>query len=95
VHTFEERYEWDQKKADTNLDKHGVDFVDATGAFGDPYSLILSDDHPDEERYAILGMDAIGRLVVVVYTWRGDLVRVISARKATTTEARLYASKKQ
>lgn len=41
VHTFEENYEWDQKKADGNLAKHGIDFVDATAAFSDPNSLIL------------------------------------------------------
>jgi uncharacterized DUF497 family protein len=52
----------------------------------------LHDDHPDEERYVVLGMDAIGRLVVVAYTWREDIVRVISARKATNPEARLYAA---
>ena len=91
VHTFEEYYEWDAKKSAANLAKHGVAFSDAADVFEDPRAVMLSDDHPDEERYAVLGMDSLARLVVVVYTWRGEAVRLISARKATSTEARIYA----
>ncbi len=50
----------------------------------------MPDDTTPEERYDTLGMDAMGRLLVVVYTWRGDRIRIISARKATKTEHRNY-----
>lgn len=92
VHTFEERYEWDTKKSTANLAKHGVDFADATDVFSDSNAITLYDEHPEEERYVMLGMDRLLRIIVVVFTHRDDIVRLISARKATTTEARLYAA---
>ena len=85
-------FEWDEKKAQANLAKHGIDFGDVTGVFFDTRAITLEDPHPGEERYALLGIDAAGRLVVVVYTWRGENVRIISARKATRTEERQYAA---
>lgn len=87
-----DKFEWDDGKAAANLAKHGVDFADAIDAFADPQAIVLLDDSGDEERYVILGHDGLVRLVAVVYTWRGDVVRIISARKATRTEARLYAA---
>ncbi|HEX6746850.1 MAG TPA: BrnT family toxin [Longimicrobium sp.] len=93
MHTFgEAEFEWDDGKAAVNLAKHGVDIADALFVFDDPRAITLGDDHPGEERYVTFGMDALGRLVGVAYTWRGDAVRIISARKATRTEARLYAA---
>ena len=84
-------YEWDPHKAERNYWKHGVRFADATSAFADPAAITIEDDCRDEERYAIIGHDGDGRLLVVIFTWRGeDLVRLISARRATRAEARNY-----
>ena len=83
-------YEWDPAKASSNLEKHGVDFADAVIALEDENALSMADDHPDEERFVAMGIDALGRVLVVVYTWRDERVRVISARTATPRERRLY-----
>jgi len=85
-------YLWDDAKAQANLAKHGVDFADAVEALFDERAVTVGDDHSSEERYVTLGLDARGRLVAVVYAWRGKSIRVISARKATRNEARLYAA---
>jgi uncharacterized DUF497 family protein len=84
------RFQWDPGKARTNLRKHGVDFADAVGAFEDPLALTLNDPHPSEDRYLTLGIDLLGRITVVNWTWRDDEIRVISARKATRPELRSY-----
>ncbi|NJP21027.1 MAG: BrnT family toxin [Hydrococcus sp. CRU_1_1] len=73
-----------------NLQKHGVDFADAVSIFADPAALTIMDEHPDEDRFVTLGMNAFGQLLVVVYTWRGDNIRIISARQATKSERRQY-----
>lgn len=82
--------EWDRKKADANRVKHGVDFADAATVLTDDLALTRPDDSPDQERFVTLGMDALGRVLVVVYAWQGDEVRLISARKATPSERRQY-----
>lgn len=78
--------DWDPEKAAVNLRKHGVDFADAETALRDEMALTVRDDDPEEERFVTLGMDALGRLLVVVYEWRDDDVRLISARKANPSE---------
>ena len=83
-------YEWDESKARANLRDHSIDFADAATVFDDDLALTVPDDTTPEERYDTLGMDAMGRLLVVVYTWRGDRIRIISARKVTKTEHRNY-----
>jgi hypothetical protein len=83
-------YEWDESKARANLRDHSIDFADAATVFDDDLALTVPDDTTPEERCDTLGMDAMGRLLVVVYTWRGDRIRIISARKATKTEHRNY-----
>jgi len=86
------RYEWNDAKAAANLKKHRVRFADAVAVFGDESALTIEDPHPDEERYVTMGMDAFGRVLVVVYTWRGGgTIRVISARRATRQEQDQYA----
>ena len=81
--------EWDASKAASNLKNHGVDFADAASVLLDDMALTILDDSVDEEdRFVTLGVDALGRLLVVVYTWRGDILRLISARPATTGERR-------
>lgn len=84
-------FEWDWRKARANLAKHGVRFEDAVGALFDEWGVTVEDDHAGEERCITVGMDKSGMLVVVVYTWRGDSIRLISARRATRTEAHWYA----
>ena len=74
------RYEWDEAKAESNRTKHGVDFADAVILFDDPSALTKLDGFSDEERYIIAGMASGGRLLVAVYTWKGDdTFRIISA----------------
>ena len=87
--------EWDPNKAASNLEKHGVDFADASSVLLDERALTILDDSVDEEdRFVTLGMDALGRLLVVVYAWRGDTLSLISARPATTGERERYESKR-
>ena len=83
-------YEWDADKAKSNKEKHDIEFADSTSALEDPNAITLADDNPDEERFITIGMDSLGRIVVVVYTYRGAVIRIISARKATPRERKQY-----
>ena len=84
-------YEWDPAKARANFDKHGVRFADAATVLEDDLALTMHDPFSDdEERWITLGRDAAGRLLVVVYTYRADRVRLISARHATAREEKQY-----
>jgi uncharacterized DUF497 family protein len=88
-------YQWDREKAGINLKKHAVDFADAVGVFEDPLALTIDDPHsPDEPRWLTLGADFEGRILVVVYTYRGEAIRLISARKATKRERDSYEDKR-
>jgi uncharacterized protein len=84
------KYQWDLEKAKSNYKKHGVYFSDAVSVFSDDHALTIEDDYPDEQRFTTLGMDLFGRVLVVIYTWRGDDIRIISARKATPSERKQY-----
>jgi uncharacterized DUF497 family protein len=86
--------EWDPEKAAENLRKHGVDFADAATVLSDEMALTRSEEGTDESRSVTLGMDALGRVLVVVYTWREEAVRMISARRATRSERRAYEAKR-
>ena len=86
--------QWDEDKAAANQRKHGVDFADAATALEDEEALTMPEDDPNEDRWVTLGMDALGRVLVVAYTWRDDEPRLISARKANRTERRQYESKR-
>ncbi len=83
-------FEWDPTKAASNVHKHGIRFADAVAVLEDDRAITVSDDSTDEQRWATIGMDAVGRIVVVVYTWRGESIRIISARQATQREGRQY-----
>jgi hypothetical protein len=85
-------FEWDARKAKQNLKKHGVSFEEATTVFGDPLSRTIADPlHSiDEDRFVILGESHALRLLVVVFTERGENIRIISARNATRRERRDY-----
>lgn len=85
-------FEWDRSKATQNETKHGVSFADTFSVFEDPDALTLDQLVSGEERHVTIGMDAFGRVLVVVYTWRGDNIRIISARKAVRSEVRQYES---
>ena len=84
-------FEWDQAKAAANYKKHGVRFEHAVGAFEDPFALIELDESEEhgEDRFLLTGR-AAGGILVVVYTERGERVRIISAREATEYERRNY-----
>ena len=83
--------EWDPAKARANFTKHGVRLADAVTALEDDSALTIRDlSLEGEERWVTMGLDASGRLLVVVYTWRGERVRLISARQATPHERRQY-----
>jgi hypothetical protein len=60
----------------------------------DGFALTVAEDDPREERFVTMGAETLGRVLVVVYTWRGGRVRLISARKATPTERRQYEGEK-
>ena len=86
------RFEWDDEKAQANIEKHGVTFGEATEVFYDPNALEDYDpEHSDEEeRFFIIGMSS-RRLLYVVYAERaGDAVRIISARKADRAKQENY-----
>jgi uncharacterized protein len=83
-------YQWDHNKAKSNLQKHDVDFADAATVFSDDFALTIEDDDPDEDRFITIGLDALGRVLVVVFTWRGEDIRLITARKATRQEQKQY-----
>lgn len=83
--------EFDPDKAAANLRKHGVSFADAATVLNDPEALIAEDDSESEARYLAVGMDASGRVLTVVYTLRGERIRLISARRATAREKAAYA----
>lgn len=85
-------FEWDQKKAASNLSKHGVSFEEAKTVFDDPLYIDLYDpDHSaNEDRYIIVGESQRGRLIIVSYTEKGNFTRLISAREATFRERKVY-----
>ena len=86
-------YHWHREKARRNLEKHGVSFAEAAGAFNDPMGLDASDDAHSwhEMRRLRLAKSQGGRVLVVAYTMRGTAVRIISARLASRKERARYA----
>lgn len=88
------RFAWDGRKAEANRRKHGVSFGEAVSVFADPDARLTSDlDHSEgEDRFVILGLSAMLRLLLVCHCYREHDVeiRLISARKATKAEERQY-----
>jgi len=86
------RFEWDGRKANDNLARHGVSFGEALTVFGDPLGRITDDPRHSEaeERFVLLGQSAQRRMLVVMFTERGDAIRLISARRAARRERRRY-----
>jgi uncharacterized protein len=85
--------EWDWSKAAANLKKHGVNFADAATVLHDEQAITVRDDEGGEERYVTIGLDALGNVLVVVYAWRGERPRRISARRAEPRERKQYEVK--
>lgn len=85
-------FEWDEEKAESNHHKHGVSFDEAKTVFGDPLSITIGDvrHSGSEGRYIDVGLSSEGRLLVVVYTERGEAIRLISSRDATRAERKIY-----
>lgn len=86
-------FEWDSKKAESNLDKHGVSFDEAKTVFSDDYARLIPDpDHSaGEERFILLGASIHSRLVVVCHVEISEsLIRIISAREADKIERQIY-----
>ncbi|MGD1867796.1 MAG: BrnT family toxin [Phormidesmis sp.] len=91
------KFEWNPKKAAINQQKHNISFRDATTVFKDPLSITFPDKHHSigESRYVIIGMSALGNVLIVSHTDRDDKTRIISARKATRQERRFYESESE
>jgi uncharacterized protein len=85
-------FEWDKEKAKNNIKKHKISFEEAKTIFYDPFIMIFHDpDHSNfEHRYITLAISSKGRVLVVVYTERNSNIRIISCRKATRNERRIY-----
>jgi uncharacterized protein len=85
-----------ESKAGINFRKHGVRIPEAIPVFDDPYAITITDEQsdPGEPRFVTLGIGAAGRLLVVVYTWRGENIRIISVRPAETHEREEYEAER-
>jgi len=85
-------FEWDPRKAEINLRKHGVSFTEAGTVFGDELAITIPD--PDysksEDRYITIGWSGRGKLLMVSHTDRGEYIRIISARELTPRERKAY-----
>jgi uncharacterized protein len=88
------RFEWDSEKAKSNADKHGVTFDEAVLVFDDPQAIIRMDGRfaYGEERFVIIGSSGI-RVLAVAHTERDEVIRIISARRATRQEVNAYAQR--
>jgi uncharacterized DUF497 family protein len=88
------RFEWDPDKAASNLAKHGVSFEEASTVFGDALATTTADPEHSlgEQRFLTTGLSTQGRLLVVWHTDRGESIRIVGVREATTRERRIYES---
>jgi hypothetical protein len=88
------RYDWDQSKAESNAKKHGVRFPEAVVALEDEGSITIEDpDAVGEERFVSIGSDDSGRILVTIFAYRGDIIRIISSRKASKAERIPYENR--
>ena len=90
-------FEWDERKSVVNKKKHGVSFDEASTVFSDEQALVIADDEHSEveDRFVILGLSSMLRILVVCHCYRtgGDVIRIISARKADRGERAEYAKR--
>ena len=82
-------FEWDERKRRSNLEKHGLDFIDVSAVFEDPHVVVPSVHKSEEERFLAIGL-LEGRYVTVVYTVRAEAMRIISFRRARHEEREKY-----
>ena len=92
------QFEWDSAKATANLRKHGVSFEEAQSVFHDEFAVQFFDEEHSagEERFLLLGISITAQLLLVCHCEResGDIIRIISARKATKRESAVYGSER-
>lgn len=94
------KFEWDKRKEEANIQKHNISFDQASLVFADPFALSLFDvqHSKDEDRWVLLGQTLGNVVLVVVHTFRNEdgieIVRIISARKATKNEKKSYENRK-
>ncbi|HER19539.1 MAG TPA: BrnT family toxin [Chromatiales bacterium] len=86
--------EWDEGKAESNRRKHGIDFEDAATVLNDDLAVTVRDEREPETRFVVIGSDILNRVLVVVLTWRGHRVRIISARRASRRERKTYQERR-
>ncbi|MBI5876619.1 MAG: BrnT family toxin [Chloroflexi bacterium] len=86
------QFEWDPQKAAVNERKHGVTFLEGASVFGDPLAHLVNDpDHSQtEDRFLLIGMSSLHRLLIVAFVDHDDTVRIISARTVTGAEREAY-----
>ena len=84
------KYQWDKNKSTSNLQKHGIEFADAVSVFSDELAITIPENRFDEERFVTIGTDIFGRISVIVFTWRSEEIRLISARLAERRERKQY-----
>ncbi len=85
------RFEWDPAKAASNASKHGVRFSEAAIALQDDGAVTISDpDSESEERFVSVGVDDRGRVLVTIFTYREDAIRIVSSRRASKQERKIY-----
>ncbi len=88
------KFEWDNNKAQINIEKHGISFDEASTVFADEDAVLFDDPGHSaaEERFMLLGMSSQAKMLIVCHCYRGadDIIRIISARKATKTETQQY-----
>jgi hypothetical protein len=83
------------EKANLNFKKDGIDFADAVGVLEDEWALTIEQEIvKNEQRFASIGIDFVGQMIVAVYTYRGDDIRLISARPATKQERNVYEQRR-
>jgi uncharacterized protein len=87
------QFEWDPDKAESNQEKHGISFEEAMTVFRDPLARLVDDPahSQEEERFVLFGRSDAGRLLAVMHTEGGEVLRIISAREMTTKERKQYA----
>lgn len=89
-------FEWEEEKAAANLVKHKISFEEGKTVFADPFAITIDDPKHsvDEYRFVDTGISANGKVLVVSYTEREQKIRLISCRKATKTERKIYEERK-
>ena len=94
--TLDLDFDWDEDKATANVKKHGISFEEAKTVFGDPFSVTIDDPahSASEYRFVDIGTSASEMILAVAYAERGQKIRLISCRKATKAERKIYEERK-